>query len=273
MKDFVSTRLNPLLQTGYYATISDPKQDSLEKKKIRNSFLLFRSSSKGASVEGVDIDYLSLDEYDRVGSAAEQSAIESMSSSQFHMLRRWSTPTTPNFGIHKLYEQSDQRVYMHKCEHCGYRQQIDYEKNIECIDETGVDLVAKTVKDGTYRFVCQKCGKTLDRWYNGEWVAKFPDRTIGNQGTRGYLVTQLDAVWISADALKRKEIEAKSKQHFYNYVLGYPYQDLALSVVAEDVLNNRRDDLQGPMFDRGNYRFISVGIDWGKLSAPLISND
>lgn len=93
MKDFVSTRLNPLLQTGYYATISDPKQDSLEKKKIRNSFLLFRSSSKGASVEGVDIDYLSLDEYDRVGSAAEQSAIESMSSSQFHMLRRWSTPT------------------------------------------------------------------------------------------------------------------------------------------------------------------------------------
>lgn len=152
---------------------------------------------------------------------------------------------------------------MHKCDHCGYRQQMDYEKNIECVDESGVDLLAKTVKDGTFRFICQKCGKALDRWYNGEWVAKFPDRTINNLGTRGYLVTQLDAVWISADELKRKELNAKSKQHFYNYVLGYPYQDVALAVQDQDILNHRRDDLVEPLMDRGNYRFISVGIDWG----------
>ena len=263
MKDFVSTRLNPLLQAGYYATISDPKTDSLEKKKIRNSFLLFRSSSKGAAVEGVDIDYLSLDEYDRVGAAAEISAMESMSSSQFKILRRWSTPTVPDYGIHALFERSDQRVYMHKCDHCGYRQQIDYEANIECLDESGVDLIAKTVKDGTFRFVCQKCKKGLDRWYSGEWVAKFPDRTLNNLGTRGYLVTQLDAVWFTADALKRKELEAKSKQHFYNYVLGYPYQDVALAVQDGDIMDNRRSDLPNPMTIRGNYRFISVGIDWG----------
>lgn len=263
MKDFVSTRLNPLLNAGYYASISDPKMDSLEKKKIRNSFLLFRSSSKGAAVEGVDIDYLSLDEYDRVGAGAEISAMESMSSSQFKILRRWSTPTVPDFGIHALFERSDQHVYMHKCEHCGYRQQVDYELNIECLDESGVDVIAKTVQDGTFRFVCQKCKKGLDRWYSGEWVAKFPDRTLGNLGTRGYLVTQLDAVWFTADALKRKELEAKSKQHFYNYVLGYPYQDVALAVQDGDVMDHRRGDLIEPMFDRGNYRFISVGIDWG----------
>jgi hypothetical protein len=263
MKDFVSTRLNPLLEAGYYATISDPKMDSLEKKKIRNSFLLFRSSSKGAAVEGVDIDYLSLDEYDRVTAGAEISAMESMSSSQFKIVRRWSTPTVPNFGIHDLYDRSDKRVYMHRCTHCGLRQQMDYEKNIECMDESGVDLIAKTVKEGTFRFVCQKCGKAIDRWYTGEWVAEFPDRTLNNLGTRGYLVTQLDAVWISADMLKRKELEAKSKQHFYNYVLGYPYQDIALAVQDGDILDHRRSDLPEPMFDRGNYRFIAVGIDWG----------
>jgi len=63
MKDFVSTRINPLLESGYYSTITDKNIDSLEKKKIRNSFLLFRSSSKGAAVEGVDIDYLSLNSW------------------------------------------------------------------------------------------------------------------------------------------------------------------------------------------------------------------
>ena len=73
--------------------------------------------------------------------------------------------------------------------------------------------------------------------------------------------------------LKRKELEAKSKQHFYNYVLGYPFQDLALAVADTDIDSNIREDLPKPLMDRGNYRFISVGIDWGKLSAPLISND
>nr|AAS45252.1 large terminase [Bacillus phage 1102phi1-3] len=265
MKDFVSTRLNPLLERGYYQSISDKTFDSLEKKKIRNSFLLFRSSSKGAAVEGVDIDYLSLDEYDRVSGSAEISATESMTSSQFGILRRWSTPTVPDFGIHKAYVQSDQRVYMHRCEHCGCRQQLDYEKNIECVDESGVDVLAKTVKDGTFRFICQKCGKTLDRWYNGEWVAEYPERTADGGGTRGYLITQMNAVFISADQLKRKELEAKSKQHFYNYVLGFPFQDVALAVQDDDVYSNIREDLPEPLMNRGNYRFISVGIDWGNF--------
>jgi hypothetical protein len=263
MKDFVSTRLNPLLEAGYYATISDPKMDSLEKKKIRNSFLLFRSSSKGAAVEGVDIDYLSLDEYDRVSASAEISAVESMTSSQFKVLRRWSTPTVPDYGIHALFNQSDQRVYMHRCDACGHRQQLDYETNIECLDDDGVDVLAKTVRDGTFRFVCSKCGKPIDRWYNGEWVAKYPERTADGGGTRGYLITQLNAVWISADELKRKELKAKSKQHFYNYVLGFPYQDVALAVQDPDILNHKRSDLPEPLLNRGTYRFISVGIDWG----------
>jgi len=265
MKDFVSTRINPLLGAGYYSTISDPHVDSLEKKRIRNSFMLFRSSSKASAVEGVDIDYLSMDEYDRVNSSAEMSAMESMSSSKFKILRRWSTPTVPAFGIHKIFTESDQRVYMHKCDHCGYRQQIDYDLNIECMDESGVDTLAKTVKDGTYRFICQKCKKTLDRWYNGEWVAKYPDRTLNNQGKRGYMITQLNAVWLTADALKRKELEAESKQHFYNYVLGFPYQDVALAVQPDDIEKNKREYLEKPLFNRSDYRFISVGIDWGNF--------
>jgi len=162
---------------------------------------------------------------------------------------------------------------MHKCEHCGYTQILDYEKNIECIDESGVDIYAQTVRDGSFRFVCQKCGRSLDRWYNGEWVAQMPSRTADGGGIRGYMITQLNAVFITADELKRKELKAKSKQHFYNYVLGYPYLDLALAAMPQDIDNNIREDLPAPLMDRGNYRFISIGIDWGKLSAPLISND
>lgn len=272
MEDFVGSRLNPVLSQGYYSTLVDPHEDSLKRKKIRDSILFFRSSSKGSAVEGVDIDYLSMDEYDRVSPNAEISAMESMSSSNFKIVRRWSTPTVPDYGIHDLFTTSDQRVYMHKCDSCGLRQQLDYDKNIECLDEDGIDILARTVKEGTFRFVCQKCGKPLDRWYNGEWVAAYPSRTADGGGVRGYFISQMNAVWISADELKRKELQAKSKQQFYNYVLGYPYQDVALAVQDRDIIENKREYLPEPLKDRGDYRFISVGIDWGKIIAPVNSN-
>ena len=60
MTKFVQTRLDPVLERGYYKTIVNPDVNSLKAKQIRNSFLYFRTSSKPGAVEGVDIDYLSI---------------------------------------------------------------------------------------------------------------------------------------------------------------------------------------------------------------------
>lgn len=272
MKRFVQTRLDPVLQKGYYSTIVDDKVDSLSAKRIRDSFIYFRSSSRPGALEGIDIDYLSMDEYDRVPTLAEASALESMSSSKYKIINRWSTPSIPNMGIHKLFEESDQFWYLHKCDHCNYHNQLSYDDydsssvdaggNILTVNADGVDPLAKTVVDGSFQFVCKKCGKPLDRWYNGQWVAKYPERTQGGQGTRGYMISQLNAVWITADALKRKELTSLSKQAFYNYTLGYPYEDLKLAVTDSDVFDHTSQALN-PSPDRGDYKFISVGIDWG----------
>jgi len=63
--------------------------------------------------------------------------------------------------------------------------------------------------------------------------------------------------------LKRKELNSKSRQQFYNYVLGQPFQDVSNAVVRNDIYNNRRADLPNQLYDRGNYARISIGIDWG----------
>ncbi|AZU99917.1 putative terminase large subunit [Enterococcus phage vB_EfaH_EF1TV] len=231
MTKFVQTRLDPVLQNGYYSTIVDQEVNSLKAKKIRNSFLYFRSSSKPGAVEGVDIDYLSMDEYDRVPALAEASALESMSSSPYKIVNRWSTPSAPDMGIHGLFKGSDQHWYLHKCEKCNYYNEMSYDAytpeapvesrgNILCVNPKGVDVVAKTVVDGSFQFVCQKCGEPLDRWYNGVWVPKYPDRTKNGLGTRGYMISQMNAVWVTADQLKTKELQSLSKQAFYNYTLG-----------------------------------------------------
>lgn len=136
--------------------------------------------------------------------------------------------------------------------------------NLLCVNPDGVDKLTGNVVDGSYQYVCKKCGKPLDRWYNGEWVAKYPERTKDGKGIRGYFISQLNATWITPDNLKRKELSTPSKQKFHNYVLGMPYTDSSLMVTEDDVFENRSKDLPTQQHNRDGYRFISVGIDWGK---------
>lgn len=74
----------------------------------------------------------------------------------------------------------------------------------------------------------------------------------------------MNAVWIEASDLKVKELEAKSKQSFYNYVLGMPYEDVKMSVTDDDVYGNVHNYTQF-LENREEYRFVGLGIDWGNL--------
>lgn len=218
MNDFYATRISPEFDKGYYKTLKSDKTFSMNKMAIRDSILFFRTSSKGASMEGVDCDYIGLDEYDRLDPLSEQSAIESLASSNYKCLRRWSTPTAPGVLIDKLYNESTMNRWYIKCSHCGFEQVLDYEQNIKLVNKDGIDTISRVVKPGTYQYVCRKCGKPIDadRWYNGHWVEEKPGK-----GKRvGFSISQMDAVWLTADNLKQKELQAPSKNYFYNYVVG-----------------------------------------------------
>lgn len=263
--DFVRTRLNPILhENEYFKNILDPNSDSMEVKRIRDSFMMFRSSWGGALGEGADLDFLAMDEYDRQGEDVETAFIEGMKSSAYGYLRRWSTPTIPSRGIDRLFNISDQYYWMHKCEACNEYQVLDIEDNIQQINPDGVDIVTNAVADGTFAFVCKKCSKPLDRWYNAEWVAKYPSR----QGLRGYHISQLDAVWISADDVMKRQLTYKSTQLFHNYVIGVPFASEGLLVTDDDIIGNIR--LAEPVNARQNYAKVVVGIDWGVTNWYII---
>ena len=58
---------------------------------------------------------------------------------------------------------------------------------------------------------------------------------------------------------------AKTKQTFYNYVVGEPYQDISLAMTDQDVYNHRREYLPRAMTSKGKYKHVAIGIDWGKV--------
>lgn len=194
-----------------------------------------------------------------VSPLAETSAMQSMSSSKYKIWRRWSTPTVADYKIHKLYKESDQRRWVYKCPHCGKYQWLDYNENVKQVGpDSGIDRVSKIVLPGTFAFVCKYCGKPLDRWYSGRWVVTNPKPGAKH----GYSISQMDAVWVTASSLKQQELNAESKQTFYNYVLGLPYEDTSTRFYQSDVLNNMIDF--APRQTRQGYKFVTCGVDWGQ---------
>lgn len=266
-RKFVMTRLNPVFEKSkYFGSIIDPRKNTQSVKRIRDSYLYFGTAWGSEQGESTHIDALFLDEYDRMKDNVENAFEESMSSSQFKWLRRWSTPTIPGRGVNKLFQKSDENYWYHKCPYCGYDQKLTVKDNIVQINKNGVDLETNQVKPGTFDFVCAKCHKHLDRWYNGHWVAEYPDRTGKDYGIRGYHISQLNCVWHTADSIMQRQFNYDSTQLFYNYVVGEPYAAGGLTVNLEDIIKAKR--LDKPVLSRDDYTYskVTVGIDWGPRS-------
>lgn len=266
MADFSNTRVTPIFQDspGLNKYLSK-NNNNVSTKKIGESYLFMRSASAGNLGEGADIDMLCLDEFDRMRDGVELAFQEGLKSSPYNLIRRFSTPTVPGRGVDKLYNESDQMRYFHTCSYCGEKQFLEFEENIIQVNPRGVNQTTGEIEDGTFIIACKKCHKELNRWDEGIWVPLKPSI----RETRGYLVTQMDASWISADDIMRRQQKYASKQLFYNYVLGKPYVQTGLLVTDADITQSIR--LKGHIMSRTrDYIAIVAGIDWGEPSWMVI---
>ena len=265
MEDFSKTRIDPVINASEHLRSKlKNKLNNVSTKAIGNSNIFMRTSGDGSQGEGANIDMYCADEYDRMKDGVELAFAESLTSSEYGLMRRWSTPTVPGRGINALFLKSDQRHYLHKCEHCGTWQEISMD-NIYQVRKDGINNITNEIKDGTFKFLCNKCKRELNRWSSGEWVAK--NKEV--RDLRGYFISQLNATHISADDIMRRERSYASKQLFYNYVIGKPYANTSLLISEEDVRNMitlEREELAR----NDNYLGYVVGIDWGEPTWVLV---
>lgn len=269
MEDFSNTRITPIFtESAYLTSRLDPKLNNVRLKKLTNNSVLFLRSAWGSALgEGVDIDLLGLDEYDRMADGVELAFQESMKSSRFGLLRRWSTPTIPGRGVDLLFQNSDQKFWHYKCNCCGHWQVLNLDDNVLQVNPNGLNAIEETIEDGTFKFVCAKCKKELNRWLcQGEYVAKFPTR----KDSSGYHISQLDAVWINADQVMRNQFTYKVKQLFFNYVIGIPYASEGLIITDQDMLSCVGFAHPVGYRDYSTYKKIVAGIDWGYVNWMVV---
>jgi len=218
--------------------------DSAGLKKVWNSFLYIRGMHSKVGLKSIPVDFVIFDELDEAPQNSVDVAMERMGHSEHRLVLQLSNPTLPDYGIDKIFQETDQRYWLLKCGKCG---------EYTCLEDTFPDCLV-TVNGGVIR-ACHKCKSELNPSI-GEWVAKHPSIT----DKRGYHYSQLFSHFIDPGDILHQFRTTDNLTDFYNLKIGISYVQAENRLSAEEVLSlcgNKgvvsSDD--GP---------CSMGVDQGK---------
>ena len=214
--------------------------DSAYLKRVGTSFLNLRGTFGTKAAISVPSDANVYDEIDFSNPRVLSQFKSRLQHSEFKFERLISTPTIPDYGISGVFDKSDQKKVILKCNHCGHYQFLTFTENVMLLhmgkpipmDPDTINLFVASPWDFSAFICCSKCKREVDRnWYEGhrEWVAEYPERARDNEtGISGYGISQLDAEFVHAAAIVKASDprfpEGYSKeQDFVNFVLGNSY--------------------------------------------------
>jgi Phage terminase large subunit (GpA) len=251
VSDFVKTKVDSLVSEN--PDISEhlstgPKSGSYNQglKFFWNVPTYWRGLKSKVGVKAISADAAVYDEYDEADQSQVSQARKRLSASELKLERELSTPTIPDFGIDKQFQETDQCHYAFRCPHCSTWNILE-EQFPECFQQKA---------DGSYYPGCKRCKGKLDL-SSGTWVQKESRNVV-----RGYQVSQLYSPFVSANEIMREFHTTEFVGHFYNHVLGVPYLSATDKLTREMVLS-----LCDPMRQMtGNYiSQTAMGIDVGSV--------
>lgn len=264
MDDFSKARIKSRIDASDYlsslmASMDRSKGvDNVRLRKLRKAYLYFRGSDKPRQIIAIDADLLIRDEFDFMKPDNVAMMEKRLGASRWKWIRDVSTPTYPDFGIHKEFLTTDQRRYLLKCPHCNHYQELNFFENVKYkLDSTGEVKEAKVV--------CARCGKEIDRTAEGEWVPEFPSRNI-----HGYRINRLYSQVTGLKELidnSRKTSEDKI-QTFYNFDLGLPRAPKGGKLSRDIILACRDMEYEMPMSSQIP---TTMGVDVGAVLMVRIS--
>lgn len=232
--------------------------DAANVKRVNKSMLYLRGAKASHKIEGmkatssqlknVPVDRVVYDEKDEMSPAMVRLADERMSHSSVQEKLNLSTPTIPGYGIDKDYKESDQRVWMIRCQKCNHD---------TCLELSFPECLRKTDK-GVIR-TCMKCGGEIHP-FNGRWVARRPDV----KDHVGYWISQLNSLFVNPAKILDEFHNPPDGNitEFYNSKLGMAHIDAENKLERRDVYACCGDDIMA----KSEVRYqCAMGVDVGKM--------
>lgn len=257
MYDFSDTRVKPLIEGSEYLQSRMPYGSVRNKglKKIGLGHCYYRGSESKHDLQSVDADLVALDEYDDLSPGNIPDAERRISGSQLGLIRRVGVPTTPEWGIARVYSRSDCRRWFVECERCGEWQHIDFWANVKVVVEDNIVVSAERV--------CRHCDKPIDV-AKGEWVAEFPEREVPGFHVSRLIVPGAD---MKAIAVASREKEAHKVEVFHNKDLGLPLSNATGGLDRETIaaaISAAESHYKGPVPQLRGYageNMVTMGVD------------
>lgn len=232
--DFTKGRIDPvILASRQLRSVRDRNVDSTHLKKFGNSLLYIKGSVGKTAGISVPAQGLLVDEKD----FCDQEKLQLYHSRLGHaeereLVRQFSTPTVPDFGIDLDFMESTQAYYTVKCQACGNWVAPNPLHDIEVPGFDGDmisierdDILNPRVQIHNAFLRCPHCRTPLEwtRMCNREYrryIHKFPDREV-----EGYQVYPHDVPTVNPVGKTLSELLRFSKKDWVNMKLGLPYAD------------------------------------------------
>ena len=221
---------NPFLQRYMRAT------DTIELKRVGGSNLYFvgaKATQKiageqksSAAVKSEPVDSLNFDEYDEIDPKIALLALDRIGHSTVKYESYTSTPSIPDFGIDRLWQESDQNLWMIKCRHCS---------SDTCLETEFPDCIHQEPAGGRWYRACRKCGREIYP-VDGVWAPSYQNREV--EGTWISRLNLADKYVNLGDIVKRYiDPPLGDKGKVMNGDLGMAYIEAENRLTASDLLS------------------------------------
>lgn len=269
---FVHNRIDPLFNIvpEYRALLRDAVGDSesVTLKHLGTAAINFVGSNSVSEFIEYPADAIIIDEMDRCYQPNLLLADDRLDASVLKQKISVSTPTISNFGIDSEYENTDQRQWHAKCEHCNEWQPLSWEENVvNRVGENNYELREWRADDSSdIHACCRKCQRPIDRLGKGQWVAAQKHSAHGYHLSQLFTAqTTLKSLWdIFQDALGNPG----ALQVFYNSKLGLAYTAAGSQLTRIELHNCVVDYLLSSTCKE----YTSMGVDVGKFLHVRISS-
>lgn len=209
--------------------------------------------SRAAQLSEAPADVAIIDEFDRVPPAAVPLIRDRYGDSRLQWEIDLSTPTYPDVGIDREYQDSTQHEPMIQCQECGHWSWLDWPRVRGPVDD-----------DPHARIVCPSCHKFIDRtgmWEQGRcrWTARHPGRPVIGVWIPKLVSERvdLDGMWENSKARRDTDIQA-----FWNGDMGVPYEPKG-SRLTRDVIGACASPREVYPTFPSRARWCAMGVDVG----------
>lgn len=275
---FAKTRIDPVIEGSKAMKLALSKStDNNEVKRFGDSFLFIRGAASSNAPISIPCDHLVHDEVDFCDQEVLGQYTSRLTHSKWKRTTKLSTPTLPNFGVDRAFQDSRRHWNQCKCNHCGHWFMPDYYAHVKI---PGFTADLREINKQTLTRIrweeavlaCPNCGGTPSlQPEHREWVCENPDE---KHVCAGYQVTPFDAPNIITPSYLIKASTTYDRiQDFQNFNLGLPAEDKEATLTRDDFEGVFVNEHPGTGYiyvmgvDVGNiYHFVVAGVDaWGDM--------